>query len=317
MTRLNRRRFLAISAAAGLAGTSAEAASVASWRGFALGAGAKMHLVGIDKATADPIFSAVAAEIARLEAIFSLYRPDSAISRLNRDGVLDAPPGELLQICSLSSALHRATNGAFDPTVQPLWQLAAEAATKGERPADAVIARTRTLIGWPQVRFDPARIAFERRGMAVTFNGIAQGFITDRIADKLRGFGLTDVLIDIGEIRAWGAAPDGSPWRVAITTPMAECCADRITLSNRALATSATFGTIMDAAGNQGHIFNPATGGTETRARQVSVSAARADIADGLEFDSQGAVVNADWFAVPPDDPMLTAVCTPLLEGQS
>ncbi len=282
MMRLTRRRFLTISAAAGLAGTSADAASAVKWRGMALGAGAKMHLIGIDRSGADPIFQAVAAEITRLEAIFSLYRPDSAISRLNREGALHAPPGELLQICSLSSALHRASQGAFDPTIQPLWRLAAEAAANGERPADADVARTRTLIGWTAVRYDAARIAFDRPGMAITLNGIAQGFITDRIAEMLRGSGLTDVLIDIGEIRAWGLAPDGTPWSAGIATPEAGCCADRITLSDRALASSATFGTVMDAAGKQGHIFNPMTGGTGAPTRQVSVSAPRADLADGL-----------------------------------
>ncbi len=282
MTRLSRRRFLTLSAAAGVAGTSVRAADIATWRGVALGAVAKMHLAGLDPEAAAPIFRAVATEIARLERIFSLYRPDSAISRLNRDGALNAPPGELLQVCTLSSTLHRATGGAFDPTIQPLWHLAANAAAKGEHPSGADIAKARALVGWAHIRYDPARIAFERPGMAVTFNGIAQGFITDRIADKLRSFGLTDVLIDIGEVRAWGAAPDGTPWRVGITTPQGACCADRITLSDRALATSATLGTVMDAAGNQGHIFNPTGGDPLAAARQVSVSAPRADLADGL-----------------------------------
>ncbi|MDJ0825823.1 MAG: FAD:protein FMN transferase [Rhodobacter sp.] len=241
-----------------------------------------MQLVGIDQMEADPIFRAVAAEIARLEAIFSLYRPDSAISRLNRNGALHAPPAELLQICSLSSTLHRATKGAFDPTIQPLWRLAAKAAALGEPVSNADTVRAHALLGWTKVRFDPERIAFETPDMAVTFNGIAQGFITDRIADKLRNFGLPDVLIDIGEIRAWGAAPDGAAWRVGIATPMSECCADRITLSNRALATSANFGTIVDAAGKRGHIFNPKAGVAAAHRRQVSVSAPRADLADGL-----------------------------------
>ena len=108
------------------------------------------------------------------------------------------------------------------------------------------------------------------------------GYITDRIAETLRGFGLTDVLIDIGEIRALGASPDSTPWRVGIAGPGGGCCADRITLTDRALATSATFGTVMDDTGEQGHILDPTTGFTASHARQVSISAPRADIADGL-----------------------------------
>jgi thiamine biosynthesis lipoprotein len=140
----------------------------------------------------------------------------------------------------------------------------------------------RSLVDWTAVQFDPSRIAFAHPGMAITLNGVAQGFITDRIAAKLRGFGLADVLIDIGEIRGWGRSPGGGPWRVGIAGPDGDEVAERITLTDRALATSATFGTVMDEAGNIGHILSPATGVTASHVRQVSVSAPRADIADGL-----------------------------------
>lgn len=36
----------------------------------------------------------------------------------------------------------------------------------------------------------------------------------------------------------------------------------------------------------------------------------RAVLADGMEFDDAGAVVNADWVSVEADDPVLEAVCT-------
>ncbi|WP_424972595.1 hypothetical protein [Dinoroseobacter sp. S76] len=40
------------------------------------------------------------------------------------------------------------------------------------------------------------------------------------------------------------------------------------------------------------------------------VESRRADLADGIEFDEVGALVNADWIAVEADDPLLEAVCT-------
>ena len=282
MMQLNRRRFLAISAAAGLAGRPASAGATARWRGVALGARAQMHLAGLSEADAAPVIGSVVAEIARLEDIFSLYRPQSVISRLNRDGHFAAPPAELLQLCSLASALHQASDGAFDPTVQPLWTDLANAAATGSVPDPDRIARARALVDWTRVHVDSARISFERPGMAITLNGIAQGFITDRIAARLGRFGLTDVLVDIGEIMAMGRSPDGGPWRVGIAGSGAGCCRDRIRLSDRALATSAPFGTVLGDAGRTGHILDPETGLTARQARQVSVSARRADVADGL-----------------------------------
>ena len=54
------------------------------------------------------------AEIDRLESILSLYRADSALSKLNRTGRLDNPPFELLDCLSQAGAVHRASGGAFD-----------------------------------------------------------------------------------------------------------------------------------------------------------------------------------------------------------
>ena len=112
-----RRRFLAISAAATIFPGLSSAAPVHTWQGVALGARATLRLAHPD---AKEISARVAAEISRLEDIFSLYRPDSSLMRLNRTGRLDAPPFELLECLSLAGAVHRASEGRFDPTVQPL-----------------------------------------------------------------------------------------------------------------------------------------------------------------------------------------------------
>ena len=52
-------------------------------------------------------------------------------------------------------------------------------------------------------------------GMAITLNGIAQGYITDRVADLLRNEGFDQAMVDLGEWRALGSHPDGRPWRAA------------------------------------------------------------------------------------------------------
>ncbi len=283
MRHLTRRRVIAISAAACVSGTAAAAAGIsARWNGVALGAPARMQITGLPAGEAAPVFAAVEAEIARLEQIFSLYRPGSVLSRLNRDGAFAAPPAELLELCSLATALHRGSGGAFDPTIQPLWALTAAHAARGRAPDPQARLRAMDLADWNAVHFDAASIRFARPGIAITLNGIAQGFITDRIAAKLQAMGLRDVLIDIGEIRAWGRAPDGGHWRAGIAGPAGGCCVHRVTLADRALATSAPLGTVMDTAGAIGHILDPRTGETAMRVRQVSVSAPTAVVADGV-----------------------------------
>jgi thiamine biosynthesis lipoprotein len=291
---MTRRRALRITAAAGglalAPGALGYAASLIKpqrWEGVALGARASMTLYHPDpEAGARSIRNAVA-EIRRLEKIFSLYRANSALSLLNRDGMLDTPPMELLGMMSEAQRYGESTDGAFDVTVQPLWRLyadhfAAVGADPAGPPADA-IGRARALVDYRAVKLDTVRIALSRPGMAVTLNGIAQGFVTDRVADLLRRDGLDDVLIDLGEIRASGSQANGRPWRVGIKDPFEP---DRITrsvnLSNRAIATSGGYGMHFDTAGRHHHLLDPRKGFSSTRYASLSVMAPTATAADAL-----------------------------------
>lgn len=240
-----------------------------------------MRLEGIAPRQAEPIFAAVADELRRLESIFSLYDAGSALVHLNRSGRLDHPPAELLEVLSLSERLHHVTRGAFDPTIQPIWRLQAEAAARGEVPVSDALARAMARTGWDAVRFDSKAVVFTRPGMEMTLNGVAQGYITDRISALLQGRGLHDVLIDMGEIAASGTRGNGASWVAGIAHPDGQVIR-RVTLKDRALATSSPSGTLLDAAGKVGHILDPGTGEAVARHGLVSVSAEKASVADGL-----------------------------------
>jgi thiamine biosynthesis lipoprotein len=198
------------------------------------------------------------------------------LSRLNRDGHLPAPPFELLDCLSLAGAVHRASGGRFDPTVQPLWALWTEAAAGGTRPDAQAVETVRHKTGWAKVEVDAAAITLQP-GMALTLNGIGQGYVADRVAALLEAEGLSNILIDTGELRALGGKPEGGNWPVRLET------GERLSLRQRALATSAPLGTTFDQAGHDGHILDPVTGMPAASAwRSVSVSAPSAAIADAL-----------------------------------
>lgn len=287
-----RRRFLKIAAAAaglGLLGQSARGARAEfhTWRGTALGARATIRLQHPDRDAAQILIARVRDEIERLEQVFSLYRPDSAVSRLNRQGSLEAPPLDLLRLLSEAHRYSELTGGAFDITVQPLWRLyaahfQAQSGSAGG-PEDSAVAAALTRVDYRAVTLDPARIVFEKPGMAVTLNGIAQGYITDRIAELLRGAGLTDVLIDLGELRSLGRHPDGRPWEVGIQDPRrGGRLLRRLALSEAALASSAGAGTRFGGDGACHHLFDPRSGRSSNRYLNVSVKASSATRADAL-----------------------------------
>ena len=281
MTILTRRRFIAVSAAAALAPQSLVAAPVATWRGIAMGAGAQMQIAGMDQAAAQVIFARVQAEIDRLENIFSLYRPNSALCQLNARGHLDLPPLEMLELFSLTSAIHRATEGAFDPSVQGLWLAYQHAASAAQPITGDALAEARSRVGWDQVQFDPQAVRFGISGMSLTFNGIAQGYLADRVAHILRQQGLENVLVDMGEIVALGQRTGGGGWRTGIVAPDRTEPVAVTDLSNRALATSAPMGTTLGPA-KTSHILDPRTGAASGLWDIISVSADRAAVADGL-----------------------------------
>jgi thiamine biosynthesis lipoprotein len=290
--RIARRRFIAIMAAAAtspaLPGFArADELPTIRWEGIVLGAASSLTLQHPDETAARAAIEACLAEAARLEAVFSLFRPDSALARLNAEGRLEGAPMDLRILMAEALRLAEASGGAFDPTVQPLWALYAahfsrpDAAPDG--PAAAAIALVRRLVDWRRVRIEGGSIRFAERGMAVTLNGIAQGYITDRVGDLLRARGFTHVFVDLGEELALGPKTDGHPWRVGIADPQAPSTAlVDVELSDGAMATSGSYGFSFDPAGRFGHIIDPATGEPASRWASVTVLADNATTADGL-----------------------------------
>ncbi len=271
---MKRRRFLAITAAIGaLAATPARAFRLdpVEWRGTALGAAASLTLHHEDRAEAERLLAASLAELERLERIFSLYREDSTLTFLNRTGRLGQPPGELLALLSEVNHLWHVSEGIFDPTVQPLWDAYARFfATPAASPP---LPDLLPLVGWEKVAISEDAIWFRQPGMAVTLNGIAQGYITDRIADLLRTHGMRHVLVNLGEIRALGPRGDGLPWTAMLNGNVHE-------LQDGALAVSSADATRFSATCH--HLFDPRTGRSATNTIPVAVTAPTATIADGL-----------------------------------
>lgn len=285
MSVFTRRRVLTIAAAAAglplvLRAASAEARLI-RWEGTALGAPASLALYHHDEQAARGAIQAAVAELERLEAVFSLYRADSAMAQLNREGRIDSAPAEMVTLVGEALKMAEMTDGWFDPTVQPLWQ--AYLAYEGDAPDPASLAAARTLVDWRGVAMDGDTIRFDRAGMGMTLNGIAQGWITDRVAEILRGHGLERMLVDMGEPKALAAKPDGSTWRIGIADPTDPArTITSVEVVDRAVATSGGYGTTFDAARRFTHLMNPRTGETAQAQASATIIAGNAALADAL-----------------------------------
>jgi thiamine biosynthesis lipoprotein len=257
------------------------------WKGIALGAQAQLKLQHWDQRAAMAALEACLEEVARLEAIFSLHRTDSALMRLNAEGRLAYAPQDLRALLSEAMTLAELSQGAFDPTVQPLWTLFArhfsQAGASPDGPPPDAVAGARRLVDWRRIEIDGSQIRLRERGMAITLNGIAQGYITDRVGTLLRERGFKHVLVSMGEHLALGPKWDGEAWRVGIATPHAPgSVLTELPIRGGAVATSGGYGLHFDAGGRFSHILDPRGTPTMPHWSSVTVLADRATLADGL-----------------------------------
>ncbi len=258
-----------------------------SWQGEVLGALSELTLWHTDAAFAQRTILRVRHEIERFERIFSLYRRDSEISRLNEVGKLPKPAPELRALVEESQRLGVLSGGAFDISVQPLWRLYEAHFWSHTDIQSDIAARARdvarALVDFRQIDCGAASIGFARAGMAMTLNSIAQGYITDAIADMLRNEGFESAVVDLGEFRTLGRHPDGRPWRLGIRDGRASGSVDRmVELEDMALAVSGGYGTTFEPSGRFHHIFDPHSGASANSLVDVAVIGPRATAANGL-----------------------------------
>jgi thiamine biosynthesis lipoprotein len=293
---MSRRRALTVVAGcAGLPLLGADRATPAApalyaWNGTSLGSPARLRLYHTNRVAAATMVGRCAAEIERLERIFALYRDDSELARLNREGRIAAPAHDLRLVLAASLRLAELSGGAFDVTVQPLWDLYAGHFFGRDQPDPAgppprAVAAALALVDWRSIEVSARQAALARPGMGLTLNGIAQGYVADRIVGILRDAGCDRVLADLGcsELFALGRHPDGRAWRVGLADPrQPDRFARVLDLCDGALCTSGGYGTTFEPTGRFHHLFDTTTGSSAGHCIAVSVFAPSAMIADAL-----------------------------------
>lgn len=287
-----RRRFLkiiglasigAISGTALVKLTKTDILQKVTWQGIALGSPAEITIYHPNQKEAEDILSESHKKLVQLENLFSLYKENSQLSMLNKNGYVENPHPDMLALLNLSKKYAEMTDGAFDVTVQPLWNLYNEAFIKTNKPPlESEIEKTLSLVDWRSISVSKNLINYEKEGMSSTLNGIAQGYITDKISEHLINSGINNTLVQLGEYRGIGDHPDGRPWRLLLSNPEHTDSIGEIEFTNAAVATSAGLGTPFDLTGKHHHIFDPKNGYNANNYLQVSVTSKTAAEADAL-----------------------------------
>ncbi len=254
-------------------------------RGAALAFGTTVSIAAVhdDPGAALSAIGEALQETRRIDALMTVFRPGSEVSRLNAAGVLSRPDPHVVRVLEFSQRLSALSDGTFDVTVQPLFTLFVACARARRLPSRDEIARARSLVGWTALEVSSRRVAFGRPGMSMTLNGIAQGYATDVASSILRERGIRDVLVDAGEHGAQGSRQPCRPWTVGIQHPRDPgALIGAVAMDGRFLATSGDYATSFSDDRLYHHVFDPHTGVSPSRLSSVVVAAATGLEADGL-----------------------------------
>jgi len=229
-------------------------------------------------------------EADRVEALLTIFRAESEVSRLNRcaaDGVmcLDDVDQELWALLVRAAALHERTGGAFDITSTPLSRCWGFLQREGAVPSDEAIAAARARVGMSSLAFEsPGRVRFVRPDVEINLNAMGKGYGLDRMGGVLRRLGVPRALLSGGRSSVLAIGGRSPGWPIDLESPQtSQPHLARVYLRDGALGTSGAGEQYILGDGQRyGHVFDPRNGRPARGVLSASVITDNAADADAL-----------------------------------
>lgn len=228
-----------------------------------------------DEQDFDPaeIRTAVTAELLRIDIVLSNYRDDSIISKINNDPSTTPikADAELIYLVEEARKVHSASQGCYDLTIRPLFDLWGFSTKALHIPSQAELSEVMYTIGMQKVQTHEDYIQKQLPKVYIDVSSIGQGYSVAKLAELLEGMGIKNYIAEIGgELQTRGQKPDNQPWKIAIERPLPEASGFQkvITISTEtptAIMTSGTYRHYYDESGKRySHILDARTGSPVT-----------------------------------------------------
>ena len=209
-----------------------------------------------------PVERAYAA-LDRVDSLMSRYRDDGALRRLEQTAQKGVQtPAELAAVLARSQRFAALTGGAFDCTVgalSRLWNFPDALAPPDSAAVDSALA----LVGYEGLQVEGEIVRIGRPGTRLDLGAAAKGYAVDRMVAVFEEAGIAGGLIDAGgDIRYWGAKPDGRPWVFGVQHPRdPKRYIEVDDLGLAAIATSGDYQQYFEWEGARyHHLLDPRTG---------------------------------------------------------
>lgn len=241
-----------------------------------MGTQCEIQLFVEEQKLANRIAEIVIADVQRLEGLYSRYKPDSLLSKINTVAatggsiVVDAETAGLLDY---AATCHQQSDGLFDISsgiLRQAWRF-----ETGQLPDQPLIKQLLKRVGWHKLRWQAPVLEFPLAGMELDFGGIVKEYAADRAAALSWHAGARHGLVNLGgDIKLIGPRPDGNAWQIGIHHPRRkQSLATSLALHNGAVASSGDYERCIMVNGQRyGHILNPKTGWPVRRLASVSVA---------------------------------------------
>jgi len=227
-----------------------------------------------------------------LEAEWTVYRPDSAISILNQTAGRTPVPvsPRVFELLAYCQQLWRDTGGAFDIAVGALIKAWGFYRRAGSIPSQDELRLVRGQIGMRHVRLDHQNktVQFLRPDLEINLGSIGKGCALDFIASRMRQSGCpTSALLHGGHssVYALGSEPGSERgWSVGLLDPIeGKRRLAVVHLKDRGMATSAATYQHLEYQGRKlPHLLDPRTSWPAEGMLMATVTAPSAALADAL-----------------------------------
>jgi len=242
-----------------------------------MGTAISVELWADDRAQGEAAISAVMDEMHRIDRAMSPHKPDSELSRINRDAASAPVPlsAEMTRLLARANQFAQLSEGAFDITYAAVGQLYDY--RQRIRPSDEALTRARALVGWRHLIVDTSArtVRFALPGMRIDLGGFAKGHAVDNATAILRERGIQHAIVTAGGDSRVIGDRRGRPWTIGVRDPRrpGEMVA-MLPLEDVSISTSGDYERYFDAEGvRHHHLIDPATGRSPSSVHSVTILA--------------------------------------------
>lgn len=231
-----------------------------------------------DTATqAQDAVDAVMAEMHRIDHAMSPHRPDSELSRINRDAAFVAVPlsPEMERLIARALEFSEISDGAFDISYAAAGQLYDYRA--GVAPDASTLRTACALVNHRHLLLDrhAGTLRLGQPGMRIDLGGFAKGHAVDCASRILERMGIRHAMVAAGGDSRLLGDKRGRPWNMAIRDPRrpGEVVAV-LPLQDVSVSTSGDYERYFERDGvRHHHVLDPRTGESPRSIRSVTILA--------------------------------------------